>query len=295
MRRIKQHATLSTKKGLFMKKIATGLLIMLMTPTLSWGMQRKQLSPKPTKSRLQAAQNRKNRALLQAAQDGNFEQVETLANQAEINFHEPENDASPLLVACEKGHLKIVKFLVQKLTKKELNEPRGLGTVSVTPVWLAAQKKRTACVRALVAAGADVSIPDREGYLPIHLAAEGADLNLLCCLLQANADTANMQNMYGVTPLHKACYHNNIDAAALLLNYGANPELKDVNGLSAFGYALQCADEKMRKLLERHAPTSEPENSDAQPRCEEHPASQQDPALARVAWICMPPEFSATT
>lgn len=290
MRRIKQHTTLLTKKGLSVKKITISLFLVLMAPTLSWGMQRKQLSIKPTKSRLQATRNRKNQLLLQAAQDGNFEQVETLAGKAEISFHEPETDASPFMVACEKGHLKIVKFLAKKLTTQEINERRGVG---VTPVWLAAHKKRTACVRALVAAGADVTIPDGEGYLPIHMAADGTDLNLLSSLLRADAQTANAQNKHGVTPLHKACYKNNIDTVALLLTYGAKPELQDANGLSAFDYATS---KKMRELLalgaekRRYALRDAPEGDDMPPHYDKAAAQEADLAVTRVAWIAKQPE-----
>jgi ankyrin repeat protein len=265
-----------------MKKIAIVLLLALIAPSHSWSMQHKKDPKKlPTKSRLQAAKNRKNQLLLQAAQDGNLEQVKTLAEQAELNFHEPETDASPLLVACEKGRINIVKFLVKKLTTQEINERRGRDGVSVTPVWLAAQKKRTASVRTLVAAGADVSIPDQEGYLPLHLAADGTDLNLLCCLLQADPSVVNAQNIHGVTPLQKACYHNNIDAAALLLTYGANPKLQENNGYTAFDYATS---KKLRELLTHHAS----EHDDVPPRYEQH-AQPEDPAITRVAWVCMPP------
>jgi len=260
-----------------MKNLAISLLLALVAPSLSWGMQHKQI----TKSRLSAHKGQKNKLLLQAAQDGKLERLAALALQADLNFHDQECDASPLLVACEKGNLKIVKFLAQKLTPQDLNERRG--PASVTPVWLAAHKKRTACVRALVQAGADVSIPDSEGYLPIHLAADGTDLNLLCCLLQADPLTANAQNIHGVTPLHKACYQNNIDATALLLAYGANPKLLENNGCSAFDYATS---KKMRDLLARYAS----ESSDAPPKYEQGAQLQEDPALARVAWVCMPPE-----
>ena len=55
--------------------------------------------------------------------------------------------------------------------------------------------------------------------------ASGADVNARC-------------NAQGMTPLMQAAQHNDSVACRLLLNAGADPNLRDVNGMTALNYAL---------------------------------------------------------
>lgn len=48
-------------------------------------------------------------------------------------------------------------------------------------------------------------------------------------ILKANANCVNAKDEDGYTPLHRACYNNNIEMAKLLIQYGA-----DVNALTDF-------------------------------------------------------------
>lgn len=57
------------------------------------------------------------------------------------------------------------------------------------------------------------------------LIASGADVNARC-------------NAQGMTPLMQAARHNDSVACRLLLNAGADPNLRDVNGMTALNYAL---------------------------------------------------------
>lgn len=57
------------------------------------------------------------------------------------------------------------------------------------------------------------------------LIASGADVNARC-------------NAQGMTPLMQAALHNDSVACRLLLNAGADPNLRDVNGMTALNYAL---------------------------------------------------------
>lgn len=69
--------------------------------------------------------------------------------------------------------------------------------------------------------------------VPVHilspevhaLIASGADVNARC-------------NDRGMTPLMQAALHNDSVACRLLLNAGANPNLRDINGMTALNYAL---------------------------------------------------------
>lgn len=63
------------------------------------------------------------------------------------------------------------------------------------------------------------------GSTPLHLAAANAAPNSLKALLAAGADP-NLRDKEGLTPLHVAAYSQNATHAQLLLESGADPALK---------------------------------------------------------------------
>ena len=63
------------------------------------------------------------------------------------------------------------------------------------------------------------------GSTPLHLAAANADPSSLKALLAAGADP-NLRDKEGLTPLHVAAYSQNATHAQLLLEGGADPALK---------------------------------------------------------------------
>ena len=67
------------------------------------------------------------------------------------------------------------------------------------------------------------------------LIASGADVNARC-------------NAQGMTPLMQAALHNDSVACRLLLNAGADPNLRDVNGMTALNYALIGKDLPTKQL-----------------------------------------------
>lgn len=71
-----------------------------------------------------------------------------------------------------------------------------------------------------------LGMPNHRLSPEVHaLIASGADVNARC-------------NAQGMTPLMQAALHNDSVACRLLLNAGADPNLRDVNGMTALNYAL---------------------------------------------------------
>eukprot|EP00392_Amoebophrya_sp_AT5.2_P008173 g8192.t1 len=85
-------------------------------------------------------------------------------------------------------------------------------------------------VSELLAAGADVNFQNHKGCTPLHEATVAGSCVTLGVLLRAGADPNVPTKEEQRTPLHKACFHKFLDAAKLLLMFGANPFLKDVDG-----------------------------------------------------------------
>lgn len=57
----------------------------------------------------------------------------------------------------------------------------------------------------------------------IHSAASTGDIESLIIILSKNKKAANDVNQFGMTPLHGAAFHGQVEAARILLDNGANP------------------------------------------------------------------------
>jgi ankyrin repeat protein len=98
------------------------------------------------------------------------------------------------------------------------------GADSAARLADAAEERDRAKVQALLEARVDVNVPQADGMTALHWAVYHDDLQLAELLLRAAAgvDTATR---YGVTSLSLACTNGNADMVALLLKRGADPNL----------------------------------------------------------------------
>lgn len=87
-----------------------------------------------------------------------------------------------------------------------------------------------------------------------------ADMEILKLLLSYGADI-NYRSMTGQTPLVAAINANYIEAARLLLENGADPEIVDLRNKKAYDYAAK--DDDMRMLLKNPPPLNPVEKASA--------------------------------
>lgn len=73
-------------------------------------------------------------------------------------------------------------------------------------------------VTGCISAGSDVNYRNCHGETPLHIAAQGGNLNIIILLIRLGVDV-NCVNIYQDTPLHYAHQHNHIVQA--LLSVGA--------------------------------------------------------------------------
>jgi len=91
-----------------------------------------------------------------------------------------------------------------------------------SPLADAAEKPDRTAIRTLLEQRADVNAPQADGMTALHWAAYHDDLETARLLVEAKANVS-AANRYGVTPLSLACQNGSTSIVELLLERGANP------------------------------------------------------------------------
>lgn len=137
-----------------------------------------------------------------------------------------------LLLALKYPSLKVAEVLI--------NDPQTTvetrNATDESPLMLAALKGLTDLCKQMIERDADVNKP---GWTPLHYAATGGNVPTIQLLLDNHAyiDAASPN---GSTPLMMAAMYGTDTAVKLLLDSGADPTLKNVQGLTAIDFANQA-------------------------------------------------------
>lgn len=190
--------------------------------------------------------------LMYAAMKGYKETVKILIeNKADINKRN-RNNANALIYAYMYGHDDIADILLQNgsdsldrsLKVCDLNQSTLLG--GNIPLMNAAHySTNEVFLQKLIDNGADVY------DTALREAASYNNINAVKVLLKNNANV-NAQNNYGKTALMLACYNGNLEITKMLLEAGADKNIKDDNKYDALYYAREYGkNEEIIKLLTR--------------------------------------------
>ena len=173
------------------------------------------------------------------------------------------NGATPLFMAAQQGHVDLVKLF---LAASGINPNLGTLTRKTTPLIIASFKGLEAVVRTLltarnikidlrqidgatalfasiqnnnprilevlVSSGADVNLGLIDGTTPLTRAAHDGSVEILKRLLQAPGILVDKQTTKHVTAIFYAVQQGQFEAARLLLEHGADPELAEENGVT---------------------------------------------------------------
>ena len=138
--------------------------------------------------------------------------------------------------ACAIGRLDRVKAILKR-------KPRLLNEFSpdgFQPLGLAAFFGHTDVARFLIESGADVDTPSQNGLkvTPLNSATAGRHYEIAMLLLERGANP-NMRQSGDFVPLHAAAQNGQIEMVKILLQYGADKELKSADGRTARDLALE--------------------------------------------------------
>lgn len=122
-----------------------------------------------------------------------------------------------------------------------IHTPSLIGSFSsdgFTPLGLASFFGHVGVVKWLLAKGANVDVPSKNGFevRPLHSAVASKHLDIAKLLIEAGADV-NAPQMSGIRPIHSAAHNADIAMTRLLLNHGADPTLTTEDGKTALDLA----------------------------------------------------------
>lgn len=148
---------------------------------------------------------------------------------------------SALILALREPSLKVVSALLESpLTQVELRTANDESAL-----MLAALRGHLDICKELIAHDADVN---KTGWTPLHYAATGGHGKIIELLLDNHAyiDAASPN---ASTPLMLAAKYGTIDVVKQLLDAGADPSLKNVQGLTAIDFAMQVQRDDIVKAI----------------------------------------------
>ncbi|XP_023251089.1 ankyrin repeat and SOCS box protein 2-like isoform X1 [Seriola lalandi dorsalis] len=168
-----------------------------------------------------------------AAQHGHVDVIHLLVkNGADINGQAGDG-ASPLYEACKNGHVSAVEALLSLRADTNRSTKSGL-----LPLHVAVQNNHIRIVSLLIPVTSSVRVR-RSGISPLHIAAERDRDDIMELLIKSgfnvNAKLSEERSMMykdrRSTPLYFSIYNGNLEAAEMLLEAGADPNLDIFNPL----------------------------------------------------------------
>uniref|UniRef100_A0A8C6N4M2 [histone H3]-lysine(9) N-methyltransferase n=1 Tax=Mus spicilegus TaxID=10103 RepID=A0A8C6N4M2_MUSSI len=216
----------------------------------------------------QSDQQSKRTPLHAAAQKGSVEICHVLL-QAGANINAVDKQQrTPLMEAVVNNHLEVARYMVQlggcvysKDGSTCLHHAAKIGNLEMvslllstgqvdvnaqdsggwTPIIWAAEHKHIDVIRMLLTRGADVTLTDNEENICLHWASFTGSAAIAEVLLNAQCDL-HAVNYHGDTPLHIAARESYHDCVLLFLSRGANPELRNKEGDTAWDLTPERSD-----------------------------------------------------
>jgi ankyrin repeat protein len=195
-----------------------------------------------------AAADGDTRAILEAAEDGTLEEVRRLVQQDRGLLNVAHGWASPLTAAAVRGHVEVVRYLLDEGADINLR-PEGIWE---TALEHACRGGQLGVVVLLLERGADAG-PDDDGMTPLMAASFSGHTDVAELLLAHDSGHVDQQNhLYGSTALHRAFswFMGRTGVVRLLLGAGADPRLVDRDGRTPLHHAAEHGHAECVALLQ---------------------------------------------
>jgi len=174
-------------------------------------------------------------ALLLAAEKGDLNAAtQLLAKGAAVNVRNPTNGWTPLIFAAKRGDLAMATLLISNKADVNAQSTTAIGSRAL---MFAIDDKNLKLIDLLLAHGARINDPARNGETALHHAATLGHLAATKLLLSKGADpnqyTFRNENRFVFTPFLGAFFRGDTNMASLLLEHGADIETRNNRGNTA--------------------------------------------------------------
>lgn len=159
-------------------------------------------------------------ALTEAARHGDVEIVELLLRHGANTEIAAGNEWTPLLQAIRDGREAVVRVLLRYNAKKRAKLRSGNSTVAEA-CW----RKHFSIARILIEAGSHVDTRDLQRSTPLFKAVSKGEVDFVRWAIGRGADV-NAKNKDDLTPLYVACERGHLEMVTLLLEAGASHQMR---------------------------------------------------------------------
>lgn len=146
-----------------------------------------------------------------------------------------DNDWTPLMVACRRGHQSVVTVLLEHSASVNASSRSGK-----TPLMLAAFEGHSSIAKALIKAGAELDVQDETGQTALIRATSAGNAYIAETLIRARANVNLRDSHDGMNALQWAAQTGPSSVVELLIKWGAEVNVTNHNGQTA----LICAASK---------------------------------------------------
>jgi ankyrin repeat protein len=205
-----------------------------------------------------------------AIKGGNREEVERRLNLEPSLIHAKENDLSPIMIAAYHHEPEIASFLADKTVAINIFEAAATGKINnvirllahdpqlvnaysqdgFQPLGLACYFGHRELAEYLIKAGAPINSPSRNELkaAPLQSAVAAGHGTVVQMLLERGADS-NIREGNGYTPLHAAAQNGDEEMIRILLYGGADLFLRGNDGKTALDLAKETGNEETITVL----------------------------------------------
>ncbi|HWD89578.1 MAG TPA: ankyrin repeat domain-containing protein [Mucilaginibacter sp.] len=203
---------------------------------------------------------------------GDLENISVLLGQnPALAKTKTSQGVSPLMLSCYYKKPDVTALLLKYADDINLFEASAAGKFDVvahllynqpdavneyaedgfTPLGLACYFGQFEVARYLVLKGADVNLSSNNGFhvFPIHSAAAGNYTDIVRMLID-NGANVNVRQQAGATPLHSAAQNGNLELLILLLEHGAETNVRMEGGRLPSDVAREKGFKEIAEILE---------------------------------------------
>lgn len=169
------------------------------------------------------------------------ELLKIMVNKKNINSRDSYGNTPLHIVISKNAYTEQIKYLLSLTNDVDIRNKNG-----DTPLYLAVQKNRRVPGEMLLTKGANVFSTNNENYSPLRMAlVSGGEVQEWIL----TSDVIKKTDGIGNTPLHYACEWKIDSAVAVLLEKGANPNVRNANGETAIFSAIKADSPSTIDLL----------------------------------------------